>query len=441
MGIISPQMVKIQVGAHCKRYEDLGYDIPKKIGYNDKIVFDTSKSLWVDVYDLPSNSPKNIGCVCDCCDKVISTPMRSYTKYNRNGLIYCHVCANKIFNSGELHTRWNPNLTDEERQQKRHYHEYNVFVQKVLARDNYTCVRCGARTNNAIVHHMNGYNWCIEERLLVSNGVTLCCDCHEKFHFKYGYGDNTKQQFDEWMGGIQLYEDYNGVIPTPNSIYCFETDNVYDDVHVCSKALNIPISGIYSACNSKSRSYNHIHLCYYKDFQKMTINERKQYNINNDINYRLDKRIVLLNTREIFNTAKEASIKYGIKYTTLSSNLIGKTNCLEQTINGKRMVFVYYEDYIKMTSEQINAKLNYHDLEPYLVCLNNRTIFYDINKALEFANLKTSAGLLRHAKGNPINKSAGRHPITNEKLIWMLYEDYINVSDEIISQKLLNISC
>lgn len=37
--------------------------------------------------------------------------------------------------------------------------------------------------------------------LFKGDGVTLCEDCHKTFHKKYGYKNNTSQQFKEFMGG------------------------------------------------------------------------------------------------------------------------------------------------------------------------------------------------------------------------------------------------
>jgi hypothetical protein len=36
-------------------------------------------------------------------------------------------------------------------------------------------------------------------RLELSNGACLCVSCHTKFHKTYGYGDNTRKQFNEFM--------------------------------------------------------------------------------------------------------------------------------------------------------------------------------------------------------------------------------------------------
>lgn len=87
---------------------------------------------------------------------------------------------------GENHPNWNPNLTEEERVQRRRMEGYNDFVKEVLKRDNYTCQLTGQIGKNLEVHHLNGYNWCKEGRTDINNAITLCKEIHKLFHKLYG---------------------------------------------------------------------------------------------------------------------------------------------------------------------------------------------------------------------------------------------------------------
>ena len=101
---------------------------------------------------------------------------------------------------GEKSPRYNHNLTDEERKIKRRYPEYDDFIEAVYERDNYTCQCCGDnRGGNLNAHHLNGYNWDKENRTNPNNGITLCEKCHKEYHSVYGYGDNTVEQFREFL--------------------------------------------------------------------------------------------------------------------------------------------------------------------------------------------------------------------------------------------------
>lgn len=101
---------------------------------------------------------------------------------------------------GENHPNYNPDITDQERLEKRKYLKYEHWRISVFTRDNYTCQCCGdCKGGNLVAHHLDGYNWCKERRTDVSNGVTLCEKCHLDFHNIYKYGGNTKEQFNDWM--------------------------------------------------------------------------------------------------------------------------------------------------------------------------------------------------------------------------------------------------
>lgn len=102
---------------------------------------------------------------------------------------------------GENHHNWNPNITQEERENGRYIEGYDDFIKGVYKRDNYTCQVCGQEGNghNLNAHHLDGYNWCKEKRTDINNGITLCDKCHKEFHKLYGKGNNTKEQFEEYL--------------------------------------------------------------------------------------------------------------------------------------------------------------------------------------------------------------------------------------------------
>ena len=170
------------------RYEDLTHMIGKKVGF-----------LTVIEEKMPIQMPRIFICKCDC-GKVVE---KRYTCLKNKRTSFCkHNCKKK---RGENTSRWNPELTWEERIQGRDYFEYNEWREKVYIRDFFTCQCCKKRGGvNLVAHHKDGYNWCIEKRINVHNGVTLCEECHDDFHKEYGFGDNTEEQYITWLNSKKV---------------------------------------------------------------------------------------------------------------------------------------------------------------------------------------------------------------------------------------------
>lgn len=102
--------------------------------------------------------------------------------------------------TGENHPHWNPSLTDEERLLKRKVPQNYKWIRDVYERDNYTCQCCGYDNGGTLIaHHLNSWHWDKDNRFNIENGVTLCESCHHRFHKEYGYKDNTKEQFLEYL--------------------------------------------------------------------------------------------------------------------------------------------------------------------------------------------------------------------------------------------------
>jgi 5-methylcytosine-specific restriction endonuclease McrA len=127
-------------------------------------------------------------CRCDCGRDVYASSLR----LSRPS---AHCC-----NQGACNSRWNGALSREERFYHRGKPHYIAWREDVFRRDKFTCQACGDNTGgNLEAHHPDSWDEHKEKRFDVDNGVTLCEPCHKAFHDSWGYGGNTRKQFDEWI--------------------------------------------------------------------------------------------------------------------------------------------------------------------------------------------------------------------------------------------------
>lgn len=60
--------------------------------------------------------------------------------------------------------------------------DYRLWREAVFQRDNYTCRDCNCKGGDLHAHHVKTYAEHPELRYEVSNGETLCVECHRKRH-------------------------------------------------------------------------------------------------------------------------------------------------------------------------------------------------------------------------------------------------------------------
>lgn len=100
---------------------------------------------------------------------------------------YGRICSKCAKLRGKDHYRWNSNLTDEDRVNRRDINENAVWRKSVYERDDYTCQITGERGGKIVAHHIKPYHKYKDLRFDVSNGITLNKEFHIFAHKIFGY--------------------------------------------------------------------------------------------------------------------------------------------------------------------------------------------------------------------------------------------------------------
>lgn len=99
------------------------------------------------------------------------------------------ICSGKILTAGhkdkiskgitgDKHPNWKGGITKESKR-LRNTREYQVWRSSVFQRDNWTCQTCGQRGCYLEAHHIKEVSKYKDLMFDVSNGVTLCGECHK----------------------------------------------------------------------------------------------------------------------------------------------------------------------------------------------------------------------------------------------------------------------
>lgn len=352
MGLVTREIEVNVVNNMIKYYESKGYKIPKYKAKDNKLKVKTGTKITINIKDLPKSSNLRVSVECDCCKSKYEAVYCNYNRCVKDGKIYCYKCSHMIFNSGKNHPLWKHDKTQEERLIKRTYTEYTDFIKSVLARDNYTCQCCGDKNtkHDIEVHHLDGYNWCVEKRTDETNGIVLCKNCHKNFHLKYGNGNNTKEQFEEWIGhAIGELEKYNHELPTARKIYCIEEDRIYNNADEIANEWNISHTQVYQVCNRSKKAngtYNKSvkgkHLLWYREYENMTKKDIEEFLewCKPKLNNRTNRKVMCITTGKIFNSIKDASKHYDIERSSIVRCCQNKFKYAGK-LNGEKLIWKY----------------------------------------------------------------------------------------------------
>ena len=218
-----------------------------------------------------------------------------------------------------------------------------------------------------------------------------------------------------------------------HKIICLNDRKIFPTIVEASKFYNIEASAISKCCRRKSTFggwYNNKKMIfmYLSEYNKLSEEEINNY-IPKENNIYV--KVVCLDTKQVFNMAKDAAIWSGQK---TSGGIIACCNG-RYNVAGKHpeyhypLHWAYYENYINMTDDEINNIINYKSTGwKKVICLNDLTAFDNATIAANWCGMKNKL-VIQSCCRNEL-KYAGLHPITGEELKWMYYKDYLKLNNE-----------
>ena len=216
-------------------------------------------------------------------------------------------------------------------------------------------------------------------------------------------------------------------------VICITTGKIFNSVIDGARYYGINSENGICYCCKYKRNYcgkynnNKLQWMYLDEYETMINNNytyedmKKNYIPKNTV-----KRVVCLNTREVFNSIVEANIKVGLSVYSgkISECCMGKAKSAGK-LNGEKLFWVYYEEYINMSEDDILNKIKSirrTQNGKSVICLETLQIFDSMMTAIQWCNLKSITSISECCTGQA--SYGGRHPETNEPLHWMFYEDY-----------------
>lgn len=136
-----------------------------------------------------------------------------------------------------------------------------------------------------------------------------------------------------WVGGNH---------PGSVRVICIDTKEVFNSIIEASEKIGCNYDNVHQVClgnnvSARGKCGKYYQFAYYE--------EGKNYKLKKLKGIKTPKRVVLVNTKEFFNSTREASLKTGVAQSKISLCCNGKRNFAGRFENGDWMKWVFEEDY------------------------------------------------------------------------------------------------
>lgn len=198
-----------------------------------------------------------------------------------------------------------------------------------------------------------------------------------------------------WVGGKH---------PNAKKVVCIDTGVIYPSIVEASEDIGCNYDNIHQVCLgnnvcAKGKDGKYYQFAYYE--------EGKSYELKQIRNIKIPKKVICVNTGEIFNSTREAAEKTGVQQSHISQCCNGKRNFAGQMPNGDYRVWEFLANFDLNKKYTFEKRGKFSNRKRKVKCLTTGEIFDTIAEAAEKYGLNGS-NITSACKGR--YKSAGKLP-------------------------------
>ena len=244
----------------------------------------------------------------------------------------------------------------------------------------------------------------------------------------------------EGMLGRKMSEQTKELIRqrTSHKVVLLNTKQVFQSMTQAAEAHGITIGAILLACSGKVKSAGRVNgeaLAWAKYDEYLTMSESdiegRISSAQNGLKYDI-KEVVLLNTKERFDAAADASEAYAVCITNIAACCRHEKR-YAGTHNGSNLVWRYATEYDTMSESQVQKAIEDGNaiLSRQVVLLNTGEVFSSTTAAAAAYGL---GGNAVYNNCNGLRMSGGTHD--GVKLAWVYADEYATMSQDKIAEKI-----
>ena len=133
--------------------------------------------------------------------------------------------------------------------------------------------------------------------------------------------------------------------PNSKKVICLETNKIYDSMAQAGKEYGIDYTNIYRCCIQQRYTTVGLHWMYLEEYNNSSEDYIKE--LLNKFDPGRESAVIYLNTMEIFNSIKEASITTNVNYNSINLCCRHNRPRAGKTKDGEPRIFMYYSEYLE----------------------------------------------------------------------------------------------